>query len=63
MKIVGACREALCSRGIVGIWVEQIVSHQLDVGRTTPPKRLVFWDGALSLLALVSILLLAHRRL
>ena len=28
--------DSLFERGIVGIWVEQIVSHR--------PRRLVFWD-------------------
>ena len=31
-----AFNQTLCSRWIVGIWVEQIVQHQLDM-------RMVFW--------------------
>jgi len=40
---------------VVGVWVEQIVPPQLDMGDglgyiriwlTQPRRRLVFWDGA-----------------
>ena len=51
MKIVELAGRLFVRAGIVGIWVEQIVPHRLDVGMdgleniriwATPPKRLVF---------------------
>ena len=42
VKIDELAGETLCSGGIVGIWVEQIVPHRLDVIRIWA----IFWDGA-----------------
>ena len=54
MKIVELAGRLFVRGGIVRIWVEQIVPHRRVDGLgyiriwVTPPRRLVFWNGAAS---------------